>query len=412
MAHSGLGNLCLLNGDDESTLLQFKEMIAIFRNHPELDVNFRNRRILENLANGLLCTGHYEKSLQLFQELLEQVSQTDDSVFIADVLHCLAYSLEKVELRNEAKSYIAKSLEFKGNHETELQNLFLLAEIYRDEKKTDSMQWTLKQAAKSPGLQNIDNREAYNYYLSELYLLKEDYRQAIYYFKQYDAITDSTLTRKKHIHMERIQANFKRMKMREEYLKIHNRNLIIGIVALSVSVFLIVLVIWLYRKVRCRKKQCIAAENFIERLNAVLDANKAKLQDLLSYNLEIERKIARLKSSSSERNTAFLKRFGEIFYEKGAAIEPDWEEIYFAINFLYDGFKDRLLVLFPDLNEREIQLCCLMRAGFNTNDIAFMLEQSVFSVQKRKTLIRKKIGVEEGGDIIRYLIQDCFPSKS
>lgn len=410
--YSELGNLCLLNDDYESALVEFEKMLTTFRSHSKLNANLRNRRILRNLANGLLCTRQYEKSLQFFQQLLEQVSRTDDSLFVAEALHCLAYSLEKVGLREEAKSYTAKSLEYKGDSEIEMQNLFLLAEIYNREKKADSMEIALKKAAGSPALENINNREAYNYYLSELYLLKEDYREAIHYFKQYDAITDSTLVRKKRIHLARIKGDFRNMKMREEYLMTYNRYLLIGIISLSLSFLLVVLAVLFYRKMLHRKKQYIEAENFIERLNAVLDSNTAKLQDLLAENLEIERKIARLKSVSSEKNTIFLKRFSEIFGEKGTTWEPNWQEIYFAINTLYDDFKDRLLAVFPDLAEREIQLCCLMRAGFNTNDIAFMLEQSVFSIQKKKTLIRKKIGVAEGGDILRYLIEDCFPPKS
>jgi DNA-binding CsgD family transcriptional regulator len=55
------------------------------------------------------------------------------------------------------------------------------------------------------------------------------------------------------------------------------------------------------------------------------------------------------------------------------------------------------------LNEQEIELCCLMRANIDTKDIATLIGQSVYSVQKRRTTIRKKLAMEEGADIIRFL---------
>ena len=44
-----------------------------------------------------------------------------------------------------------------------------------------------------------------------------------------------------------------------------------------------------------------------------------------------------------------------------------------------------------------------MRANIDTKDIATLIGQSVYSVQKRRTTIRKKLAMEEGADIIRFL---------
>ena len=51
------------------------------------------------------------------------------------------------------------------------------------------------------------------------------------------------------------------------------------------------------------------------------------------------------------------------------------------------------------LNERELQLCCLLRANFSTKEISIVTQQSVRTVYQRKTVIRQKLGVEEKGDI-------------
>lgn len=409
--HSALGNLCLDDNDDDNALVHFKKMLKLFEDYPEMTKGPGGERMLEDLGNGLLCVGEYDQGLQLFQGLLNKVYQIRDSVSISRILYNLAYSLEKEELDAEAKNYMYKALDYGGNDDVRIKNLLLLTKIFYKEKEIDSLELVLNEVANSTGMKDINNREIYKYYLSELHFLKGDYLQAINSFKEYDAITDTTYTKKMQVRMDQVKANFKRIKMREKYLMVYNRYLIVSITCLSVFVILSLIVGILYYKIRKKRNQCIEAENFIERLNAISAANNAKLEKLLSNNLEFARKMAQLKSISSEKNTMFLKRFNEIFYEGGDASKTNWEEIYFATNLLYDGFKDRLVASFPDLNEKEVQLCCLLRAGFDTNDIAFMSEQSIYSIHKRKTSIRKKLAMEEGGDIIKFLVTDFFQSE-
>ncbi len=51
------------------------------------------------------------------------------------------------------------------------------------------------------------------------------------------------------------------------------------------------------------------------------------------------------------------------------------------------------------LNEREIQLACLLRAGFSTKEISVVVGQSTRTIYQRKTEIRKKLMLDEGADI-------------
>ena len=95
----------------------------------------------------------------------------------------------------------------------------------------------------------------------------------------------------------------------------------------------------------------------------------------------------------------FLKMYNEILGDIGQT-DLNWDELYFTINYLYNNFQQKLKDKFPSLNEKEIQLCCLIRGGFKTDEIAFVIRQSVYSIHKRKTAIRKKIGYGRTG---RYL---------
>jgi DNA-binding CsgD family transcriptional regulator len=55
------------------------------------------------------------------------------------------------------------------------------------------------------------------------------------------------------------------------------------------------------------------------------------------------------------------------------------------------------------LNEKEIQLCCLLKANFSTKEISIVTQQGIRTVYQRKTVIRQKLGIEEKGDIAEYL---------
>lgn len=120
--------------------------------------------------------------------------------------------------------------------------------------------------------------------------------------------------------------------------------------------------------------------------------------------LEVSKKLALLSGQPLEKNKSFLEMYRKVIGEKD--IELDWAELYFAMNFLYHDFQVKITDKFPELSEKEIQLCCLLRAGFKSDEIAFVIQLTIYSVQKRKTNIRKKLGLDDREDILEYLIKN------
>lgn len=55
------------------------------------------------------------------------------------------------------------------------------------------------------------------------------------------------------------------------------------------------------------------------------------------------------------------------------------------------------------MNERELQLCCLLKANFSTKEISVVTGQSVRTVYQRKTTIRQKLNMDEKEDITDHL---------
>lgn len=121
-------------------------------------------------------------------------------------------------------------------------------------------------------------------------------------------------------------------------------------------------------------------------------------------DLEIAKKIAMLKYTRKEKSERLLHELDNLnIIEGNKLIATRWDDFYHDIDITFDGFHNKLVHEYPDLNEKEVQLCCLMMAGFRTEEIAAVWMQSVFTVHKCKTNVRKKINTSEGGDIIVFL---------
>ena len=82
----------------------------------------------------------------------------------------------------------------------------------------------------------------------------------------------------------------------------------------------------------------------------------------------------------------------------------NWEDLYQTIDYIYEDFYTRIKEKYGNLlNEKEIQLCCLLKANFSTKEISIVSDQGVRTVYQRKSAIRQKLGMEEKGDIVEFL---------
>ena len=127
--------------------------------------------------------------------------------------------------------------------------------------------------------------------------------------------------------------------------------------------------------------------------------DEAFFKKILLQQLGIIRLVA---STPTNQNQALLKRISGI---SGGEIPTNsllvWSDLYPVIDRLYDNFHSRLMQHYGDtLTDKEVQICCLLCAGFSTKEIGVITQQSDATIYVRKTSIRKKIGAAEGQDIV------------
>jgi hypothetical protein len=175
--------------------------------------------------------------------------------------------------------------------------------------------------------------------------------------------------------------------------------------------------IGVYQFYKNRYRKLAEAEDSIETLKKMLtDAQTPSADDqrpeestdsaffkkILLQQLGIIRLVA---STPTNQNQALLRRISGI---SGGEISTDsllvWADLYPVIDRLYNDFHSRLVAKFGNsLTEKEIQICCLLCAGFSTKEIGVITQQTNATIYVRKTSIRKKIGAAEGEDIVTHI---------
>lgn len=170
--------------------------------------------------------------------------------------------------------------------------------------------------------------------------------------------------------------------------------------------FLFTLCISLIIYIRIRKKQVykiLALQQQIDSLENLRNM-KDEVRTFILRDFEIAKKIAMLRATQKTQSAKFLNDLEKHhIINSNDLLSTDWEQFYKHIDISFNGFYSKLIDEYSNLNEKEIQLCCMLISGFKTEEIAAIWMNSIFSVHKYKTNVRKKILAPEGGDIIDFL---------
>jgi tetratricopeptide (TPR) repeat protein len=164
------------------------------------------------------------------------------------------------------------------------------------------------------------------------------------------------------------------------------------------------LLVWL----RNRKSKLVEKEEEIDTLRKPLsESSDDKKDDRFFKKILLQQLgVIRLATSNpTSANLALLKRMREISNQE---VDVDsilnWNDLYQTIDYIYDGFYTSLVNRFGAiLNEKEIQLCCLLKANFSTKEISVVTQQSVRTVYQRKSTIRQTLQMPEAEDIANFL---------
>lgn len=189
-----------------------------------------------------------------------------------------------------------------------------------------------------------------------------------------------------------------------------HKTVIILIISL-VTLIVMVGALWIIRIRRLRERE---NEERIEALQKMVDEYKAApavpdseikgsaaLRSAMLKQLGIIKMVA---ETPTEQNREMLRKISSIDGEINGEL-VDWSNVFDMIDSLYSGFYTTLHRKYGDvLSLKEEQIIVLMVAGFSTKEISVITGQTTSTVYVRKSSIRKKLGVPEKEDIVRFLL--------
>ena len=200
---------------------------------------------------------------------------------------------------------------------------------------------------------------------------------------------------------ERSMSDLREQVLRQQLAKQRQTILIVGLVCMVLGLCL--LLVYLYRR---RQRLLLEKEEEIETLRNMLvsadkPADKESVRKLMLQQLGVIKTIA---GTPTEANQQLLARLMALNEETANAL-IDWQSIYQTIDLVYDGFYTRLRDQYKDvLNEKELQLCCLLKADFSTKEINMLTRQSLQTIYQRKTQVRQKLSLAEAEDITMAIL--------
>jgi tetratricopeptide (TPR) repeat protein len=104
------------------------------------------------------------------------------------------------------------------------------------------------------------------------------------------------------------------------------------------------------------------------------------------------------KGKTNLESGLLLKKFNTIVYGQDS-LDEQWETLHQAFREARPGYSEKIKQLYPDISETEFRICILTYADFSVKEIALILQQSPNTIQTRRTSLRKKLGLSNGGDI-------------
>lgn len=354
------------------------------------------------LAKNLLYTEHYQDSYEILKDLENDVSM--NNTYCNDIKRLLGVALYKM---NQLDSCIEKMNDALVT-EKSLKHLFTCHSIltYCYYKKNNLAKAELhKKLAKK-----YDTDEDIRLSEIEFYTLCAEFAKANHNLEEQidclNKVKESYTSVIDHISGQSLNEAI------QSYTRIHEKRIFNKQIAAYRYVlisFLLIVCISLIVYIRIRKKQVykiLALQRQIDSLENLRNM-KDEVKGFIMRDFEIAKKIAILRNTQQVQSAKFLKDLEKHHIIEGNdLLTMNWDQFYKYIDLSFDGFYSKLAKEYPTLNEKELQLCCMLMAGFKTDEIAAIWMNSVFSVHKYKTNVRKKINAQEGADIIAFLSEN------
>ncbi len=387
--------------------------------------------LLNNLGIVYAATARYEKALDAYNKTLELGYNNPDARSSAYINIADLYFQQADYQR--AEHYLREGLKIPQSG----INPAYSAQLYLNMALVGVAQGNGKLASECAGkahtlLPKLSRAAKINALaqIADIHLNLADSIAALRYILQYEVLRDSVQANINNAQLQQLLVAYDtdRLLARNENLTLAlSRRTIIVWASLVVILFAVILFITLFRKHRAMDK---ANRIINSQQQQLFDLEKEKAErERLTQQRIIEEKQRQLLSfsteqaSSNEFHSKLESRISEALHSLPAqgtkqtketlgeiqkqlahyrerAIAADFRTYFEQV---HPDFFNRLCELHPNLTQNDLRLCAFLYLGMSTKEIAALTYKEIRSVETARMRLRKKLDIEAGADISKYL---------
>ncbi|MFV0330697.1 MAG: hypothetical protein ACK5KL_12900 [Dysgonomonas sp.] len=397
----------------DEALVRFKKAADYFQQAE----NYRNEAYtFRDIGSSFLLKKETDSAYYYYQKGIEIANTANDSVCQSSIRQNIGLIFRKQGNYKKSKEYLAQAIPFATNNITRAKIYSNIAQVLYTENKTDSAILYFQKSLVL--LDNSDDSflKAKIYeFLSNIEAARGNHKISLDHNKNRIENLKNIFDKNESQTILNIQKkyNYELVKNTNNKLLIQRQFLFIVLLALGLA---IVVIIFLYRQKSLKKERDLfEAEQKISQLSQMAksyDKKEDSFRSKLLHHFDILKKSALLegflRDDEKKHGQKLLKKFNEIVYNQASL---DWNLLYQTINELHNGFFDSLRETFPQLDESEFKICCLIYSDFTNAEIAIIIGQSINTITAKRSSIRKKIGVKDYGNIVDYLNNNVKKKK-
>ena len=415
----------------DSALQYFNKALMDSRNIPGEYKQHAITMAFSNIGSVYESKKQFKKALVYNERAFEIARKTNNKTLLALSFQNKARIYKNLSDFNESNKYYKKSAAIFSelgmkDRLSGIQNL--LAENYFVSKNFDSANYYASEALETANNYSVpvEAEEALKH-LVKINEAKGQFKQALKFQQQYQAVYDTLLNKEKAKQLaglriiyetEKKQKQIELLNFNAEKEKILRYVLVGGITLLG----LIGILLFRQQRLKIKKnKQLFESQERLTseqlknahlhelKLKQELEFNKKQLTtnalNLLQKNQileELNEKINEINNEAVGRMPGLKKLQRTIGYSFD--LDKGWDEFRKCFEQVHSEFFKELTRHFSDLSKKELRLCALLKLNLTSKEIATITGISPSSVKMARYRLRKKLSLGSEEDLVAFLI--------
>ncbi|WP_077434372.1 tetratricopeptide repeat protein [Sphingobacterium sp. CZ-UAM] len=403
-----MGDLLSEQGQYDKAIVKYQKAANYYKEKPA-----KNAISYSSIGRMYLFKGNSDSAFHYFNKGIKIATDISNKALLRQLSESLAVTYEQTKNFKQAKKYLHFSFSL-NNDSTKLPRYYLnFAILYDKMSLKDSVEYYAKR------LKNELITVKDNYLHASILSFLINFEKAnhnIYAAFDYQSDRMQTLTlimkEREQQSVYKIEKQYNYEQAQKRYYKsisVRQRWLIIlmGIVIAGITSFF-----FYWQK---QKNNQLAIQGKMQTLNEMNNDLESRVQqhqvDLrreLLWRFDVTKKILKLndeiakKGRSSTESGLMLNQFNTIVYGQ-SSLDEQWEVLHQAFKQSRPTYSEKIRKNYPQISETEFRIAILTYADFSVKEIALILKQSPHTIQTRRTTLRKKLGIDNWGDIAEFI---------